>query len=105
MDITPTIEIYFSSNKDNSKAYTVYNIENNDEQIQICPFIFYDIQGIYDNNDDNITCFIPLEILQNRFEYMKTKVELPEHIHHKIDTMLKSIEKKKEIYYGIRVIF
>ena len=33
MDITPTIEIYFSNNNDSGKAFTIYNVEDNDEQI------------------------------------------------------------------------
>ena len=105
MDISPTIEIYFLNSKDSCKAFTVYDVKDNDEHIRFCPFIFYDIPKFYENDNDDKTYFLPLEILQNRFKYMKTQVKLPKYIHSRVETMLQNIEKKQEIYYGIRVIF
>ena len=65
MNITPTIEIYFSNNT--SEKYTAYNVEDNHEEIRICSFIFYNILNFYDNENDNIAYFLSVHILQNRF--------------------------------------
>lgn len=72
MDITPTIEVYFKIENDEEK-YTTYDVEDNDETLQLSPFIFPNIVNYNDRDDDEVN-LIPVEILQHRYKNMQKQV-------------------------------
>lgn len=99
---TVHIEVFLSNERGERLAY---EIEDNDKNILFSPHILQECIEDFAKDREYLRVYPP-DVLKNRLEDFKLKIHnLPSHITHKIQNLIKYIERNEAQLAGVKVVF